>query len=171
MPLVPAPVWEFSVGAETTVWTGHGYVALSTSGKLLSRDFNVFDWGSCLVSFVRRQSSRLVKFYTLESETNRVKIETEEIETVSTFCPWNHGFAKRNEIGFGQQFRIEIETKTMWNQGVQVFVSRWHEIETELWSSFYVNAYFSQIQVSISFWNSAMHQCGIFPMLLLLFVY
>ena len=33
--------------------------------------FNVFDQDSWLDSFVRRQSSRLVKFYTLESETNK----------------------------------------------------------------------------------------------------
>ena len=35
------------------------------------RGFYVFDEDSSLGSFVRRQSSRLVKFYTLESETNK----------------------------------------------------------------------------------------------------
>ncbi len=35
------------------------------------RGFNVFDEDSWLDSFVRRQSPRLVKFYTLESETNK----------------------------------------------------------------------------------------------------
>ena len=35
------------------------------------RGFNVFVEDSWLDSFVRRQSPRLVKFYTLESETNK----------------------------------------------------------------------------------------------------
>ena len=35
------------------------------------RGFNVFDEDSCLDSFVRHESARLVNFYTLESETNK----------------------------------------------------------------------------------------------------
>ena len=77
MPLVPAPVRTFSVGEKTTVRTGHGYVVLRTSGGLLLRGFNVFDEDSWLDSFVRRQSSRLVKFYTLESETNKCVLISE----------------------------------------------------------------------------------------------
>ena len=53
------------------------YVVLRTSGGLLSRGFNVFDEDSRLDSFVRRQSSRLVKFYTLESETNKCVLISE----------------------------------------------------------------------------------------------
>ena len=110
------------------------------------------------------------------TQRTRVKIETEEIETVSIFCPWSHGFAKRNEIEFGLQFRIEIETKTMWNQGVQVFVSRCHEIETELYFllfnfglRFALTPIFLRFKFRIRFWNSARHQCGFFPMLCMLF--
>ena len=55
--VVPAPVRTFSVGSGTTVWTGHGYVVLRTSGGLLSRGFNVFDEDSSLGSLfvVNRQ--------------------------------------------------------------------------------------------------------------------
>ena len=41
------------------------------------RGFNVFDEDFWLDSFVRRQSSRLVKFYTLESETNKCALISE----------------------------------------------------------------------------------------------
>jgi hypothetical protein len=77
LPLVPAPVWEISVGAKTAVWTEHGCIVLRTSGELLLRGFNVFDKDSGLDSFVRRQSSRLVKFYTLESQTNKCVLISE----------------------------------------------------------------------------------------------
>ena len=41
------------------------------------RGFNVFDEDSWLDSFVRHESARLVKFYTLESETNKCELISE----------------------------------------------------------------------------------------------